>query len=815
MTITVNEVLIRIFWAGGFISCYLFFTRWLLFSTNLIAPRHKNTRGIIRAASGLAVIICGVCIFSNDAVFVMTKYGVQFSYQNSLFFMAATIYITIIIMVTLLLFFRRWRESEIKRDRMQALLFIILSVFIAPIGFVTDFVLPIIAGNTATPLAAICFLPVSMPFFITMRKYKTLSITVPNASGYVFHTVTIPTLVLDLNNNVNLENNAALNFLGSSVIGKNISELILSDEKIPEQSFFAHDFSSEKVTVKTQPGVKICDMLLAIENDKYSDALCKVVLLRDITENVHRDNMLQAALEQAHIASKAKSEFLSNMSHEIRTPMNAIIGMTSIGLSGTDLESKDYSLNRIDDASKHLLGVINDILDMSKIEAGKFELSGTDFDFEEMLRRVIDVVNFRVEEKSQKLKVYVDRDIPKSLFGDEQRLAQVLTNLLGNANKFTPENGLIHLNSYLMEEENGVCTIKLTVTDTGIGISPGQQEKLFQSFSQAESSTARQFGGTGLGLTISKSIVEMMDGSISIESELGKGATFTVIIKMKHGEAKMQRVPWREIDWENLRILAVDDDYFILKDLKGIIEKFGASCDAAPSAADALPLIEQSDFDLYFVDWKMPDMDGIELTKVIKEKVTAENNAIVIMISSFDYSDVAEEARSAGVDKFMQKPLFPSAIANVVRGLLYRADQPVEEGAVDIRGVFAGRSILLAEDIEINREIVMTLLEPTMLEIDCAENGKEAVRLFSETPEKYDMIFMDIQMPEMDGYEATRTIRALDMPKAVDIPIIAMTANVFREDIDKCIDAGMNGHVGKPIDFDEVISQLQNYLTQT
>ena len=813
MTITVNETLIRVFWAGGFIFSYLFFTRWLVFSTNLVVIKRKNSRRIISLVSGVAAVISVICVSSNDAAFVTTAYGVQFSYQSSIFFTAATIYLTIVIIVTLFLFFRWWRESTIKRDRMQALLFIVLSVVIAPIGFATDFVMPIIAGNTVIPLAAISFLPVSMPFFVSMRIYKTLSITVPNASGYVFNTVTIPTLVLDLKNNISIENNAACAFLGSSVIGKNISEIILSDEKPPEQSFFAHDFESEKVTVRTPLGVRICDMLLAVEHDNFNDALCKVVLLRDITESVRKDDMLQEALEQANIASKAKSEFLSNMSHEIRTPMNAIIGMTHIGLSGTDSERKDYSLKRIDDASKHLLGVINDILDMSKIEAGKFELSGIDFDFEEMLQRVIGVISFRVDEKSQKLKVYVDRDIPNTLFGDEQRLAQVLTNLLGNANKFTPEHGLIRLNSYYMGEEDGVCTIKIGVTDTGIGVSPEQQAKLFQSFSQAESSTSRQFGGTGLGLTISKSIVEMMGGSIWIESELGKGATFNVIVRMDRSETQIQRFPGREINWERLRILAVDDDSFILEDFKGIIEKFGASCDTAMSAADALCFIEQGDYDFYFVDWIMPDMDGIELTKKIKEKLTAENNAIVIMISSFDYSDIADEARLAGVDKFMQKPLFPSAIASMVRELLYRTDYPADKTDAGVQDTFVGRCILLSEDVEINREIVMTLLEPTQLEIVCAVNGKEAVRIFSEMPDKFDMIFMDIQMPEMDGYEATRAIRALGTLKAEDIPIIAMTANVFREDVDKCLAAGMNGHVGKPIALDEVISQLRSYLS--
>ncbi|MCL2740667.1 MAG: ATP-binding protein, partial [Oscillospiraceae bacterium] len=663
MTVAADEALIKFLWAGGFAFSYLFFSRWLLFSTNLIVTKYRHTRRLVSAGSALAVAVAAACVIFGDAAFVTTEYGVQFSYQGSPAFMAATAYVTVIIGTTLFLFFRWWRDSRIKRERMQALMFIILSVAIAPIGFVTDFILPIFAGNTAIPLASICFLPVSMPFFISMRRYKTLSITVPNASGYVFDTVTVPTLVLGVGNEVKLENSAALTFLGRSSVGRNIAEVVTAGEGPPAQSMFDRDFKSEKVTVGTPAGVRICDMLLAIENDGYGDALCKVALLRDVTEDVRKDEMLQEALGQAHSASKAKSEFLSNMSHEIRTPMNAIIGMTRIGLSGMDVERKDYSLNRIDDASKHLLGVINDILDMSKIESGKFELSDSDFDFEEMLQRVIGVVSFRVDEKSQRFKAYIDRDIPRNLVGDEQRLAQVLTNLLGNANKFTPEKGLIRLNSYFIGEEGGVCSIKVSVTDTGIGISPEQQAKLFQSFQQAESSTAKRFGGTGLGLTISKSIVEMMGGSIWIESELGKGATFNVIVKMRRGEARRQRSPWWEIDWARLRILAVDDDYFILKDFKGIIEKFGASCDTAGSAAEALAIIGKGGHDFYFVDWRMPDMDGVELTRMIKGGMAEDKDAIVIMISSFDYGEVAEEAKEAGVDTFMQKPLLPSSIA--------------------------------------------------------------------------------------------------------------------------------------------------------
>jgi signal transduction histidine kinase/ActR/RegA family two-component response regulator len=385
---------------------------------------------------------------------------------------------------------------------------------------------------------------------------------------------------------------------------------------------------------------------------------------------------VDAARNKLDIEGRHKSAFLANMSHEIRTPMNAIIGMASIGKTAADIERKNCCFTKIEEASNHLLGVLNDILDMSKIEAGKFELLSEEFDFEKTLLWVVNIASFRVDEKKQKFSVNIDQTIPKILIGDDQRLAQVITNLLGNAVKFTSEEGSIDLAARCVGEENGLYTIQISVSDTGIGIDPEQQAKLFQSFQQVESGTTRKYGGTGLGLAISKRIVEMMGGEIWIESEPEKGSTFYFSIKMRQGTDKQQ----------------------------------------------------------------------------------------------------------------------------------------AEKEQADIEGVLAGRYILLAEDVEINREIVMALLEPTQVEIDCAVNGKEALDLFRQSSEKYDMIFMDMQMPEMDGYEATRRIRALDLPKAKTIPIIAMTANVFREDVKKCLEAGMDSHVGKPIDFDEVLEKLRSYL---
>jgi signal transduction histidine kinase/CheY-like chemotaxis protein len=528
----------------------------------------------------------------------------------------------------------------------------------------------------------------------------------------------------------------------------------------------------------------------------------------------------EQAKKVAEEASRTKSDFLSNMSHEIRTPMNAIIGMTSIGKSSAALERKDYAFEKIEAASTHLLGVINDILDMSKIEAGKLELSFSDFDFEKMLQKVVNVINFRVDEKAQQLTVHIDKRIPRALIGDDQRLAQVVTNLLSNAVKFTPEEGTIRLETQLLEEEADVCVIEISIVDSGIGISPAQQARLFTSFQQAESSTSRKFGGTGLGLAISKRIIEMMDGRIWVESEVGHGSTFAFTVKLKRGASPKPSLLNPGVSWKNLRTLAVDDAADVREYFDEIARSFGIRCDTASDAEEACDLIDRNGFyDLYFIDWKMPGMDGIALSRLIIER--GGDQSVVIMISSTEWSVIEAEAKNAGIKKFLPKPLFPSMIADCINECLGASSLPAKGEEIAEIDDFSGRRVLLAEDVEINREIILALLEPTNLIIDCAENGIEAVRRFSESPQIYDMIFMDLQMPEMDGYEATRRIRAFEAenppPETAQpggIPIIAMTANVFREDIEKCLEAGMNGHLGKPLDINEVLDKLREYFAQ-
>ncbi|MCL2123505.1 MAG: response regulator, partial [Desulfovibrionaceae bacterium] len=514
------------------------------------------------------------------------------------------------------------------------------------------------------------------------------------------------------------------------------------------------------------------------------------IIAADITEKRLLEKQLIDAKEHAEHASKAKGEFLSRMSHEMRTPLNAVIGMTKIARTSPDADKKEYCLEKIESASKHLLGVINDILDMAKIEANKFELSPAEFCFEKMLMRVVNVVNFRADEKHQNLIIDVAPDIPQYIIADEQRLAQVIANLLSNAIKFTPEHGAVTLTARKLAEDFGLCRLQIAVSDTGIGISEEQQAKLFQSFEQADGGIARKFGGTGLGLAISKSIVQLMGGDIWVESRPEEGATFTFTIHAQRGAAAQQGLFAPDVNWSTLRILFVDSAPEMRAYFLKLAASIGLDCEVAANGAEAYERIRNTDkaFDLVFTDWKMPGMDGIELTQRIKNEY-GTHMVMVLMTSAAHWDDIEHEAKRAGVDRFIPKPLFASSIVDCIDECL-GSDKflPAEKSKETLEeGCFAGHRILLVEDVDINREIVVSLLEYTGIGIDAAHNGLEALEMFMQNPSAYAAVFMDIHMPEMDGYEATQRIRALDAPEARAVPIIAMTANVFREDIEKCL----------------------------
>ena len=513
-------------------------------------------------------------------------------------------------------------------------------------------------------------------------------------------------------------------------------------------------------------------------------------------------------------ASQAKSAFLSNMSHEMRTPMNAILGMTAIAKASYDLEKKDYCLDNIDTAAAHMLSVINDILDISKIEANKFIISPVRFDFEKMLQKVITIINFQAEEKQQEVRVHFEGDIPRVLIADDQRITQVLTNLLFNAVKFTPEGGVITLGARRLHETEGENTLLISVSDTGIGIAKEQQSRLFDFFEQADNSTSRRFGGTGLGLAISKRIVEMMGGKIWVESTPDQGSIFYFTIQATMEEEQPEENTDSEIDWNAISVLAIYDAVEIQNYFMQAARRLGFVCDIRADSREARALIEKNNaYDVIFVDGKIPDIaDLIESIKNTGQSSgrNGKRSQVAAIVSSLEWEILSEKFRTFGIDYYLSKPILPCNIIDCLHTCFRIQAAPQKEETVT--GTFAGRRVLLAEDMEINQEIVRALLEPTQLEIVCAGNGVEAVKFFSESPDNYDIIFMDVQMPEMDGYTATRRIRELDVPNARSIPIIAMTANVFREDVEKCLAVGMTDHIGKPLILDDVMKKLREYL---
>jgi signal transduction histidine kinase/DNA-binding response OmpR family regulator len=537
----------------------------------------------------------------------------------------------------------------------------------------------------------------------------------------------------------------------------------------------------------------------------FLSALTIITVL--FARNRRAGKQLELQAQEVLAASEAKGNFLANMSHEIRTPINAIIGMTAIGKRSSDMEIKNYTLGKIDNASTHLLGVINDILDMSKIEANKLELSPIEFNFERMLQRVITIINFRLAEKRQKFSVNIDAKTPHLLISDDQRLSQVITNLLSNAVKFTPQEGEISLTVSFLGKTADLCELRVEVADNGIGISPEQQKKLFSAFGQAESGISREFGGTGLGLAISKRIVELMDGRIWIESEIGKGSRFIFTIRVPYGEENMRSQLTSGVQWEGLRVLAVDDAPVMRQYFSGIFEQLGIHYEIAGGGHEARRIIEEhGNFDIYFIDWRMPEMDGLELINWIKSHGMRGK---VILFSSAEMEEVREASLQSGADKCLIKPFLSSTIIDCLNE--YFGTSGKHESR-EHDNQFAGKTLLIVEDIEINREILLSLLGNTGLDIDCAGNGEEAVARIEAAPEKYDVVLMDMQMPVMDGLEATRRIRAMSAPHCKEVPIIAMTANVFKDDIEHCLAAGMNSHIGKPINIDEMFEKLQKVL---
>jgi signal transduction histidine kinase/CheY-like chemotaxis protein len=529
--------------------------------------------------------------------------------------------------------------------------------------------------------------------------------------------------------------------------------------------------------------------------------------------------ILQLAHEKkkAEDAMNAKTDFLSRMSHEIRTPMNAIIGMSFLAGKSTELREVKEHLKNIETSSQQLLGLINDILDMSKIEANKLSIVTVEFDFEKMLKNVLNVVQFKADEKKQHIIVNVNHVFTRKMISDELRISQILMNILSNASKFTNEGGTINLRISEMREVGEYSNLHFEIQDTGIGIAPENIDKIFSAFEQADGSISRRFGGTGLGMSITKKIVELMGGDISVKSEYGRGTTFYVDLRVKWGE-KIDILSYKKKLLKKPKMLVVDDSVETVNYVKELLDVFEFESDITISGKEALTMVyeeweKKSPYDIILVDWYMPEFGGLEIIKEI-EKITEDVPAVVV-ISSADWNEIREEAVKNNIKRHIMKPIFPSVLYDEISDIVGVTDEQTEDNANEVKNSenWDGKNVLLVEDNDMNRMIVLGLLEDSGIKFTEVVNGYLALREFETYPDKYALILMDVQMPVMDGLTATKKIRTTpNIDRAKTVPIVAMTANAFNEDRLACLNAGMDDYISKPIDIKELYRVLHDFL---
>ena len=533
----------------------------------------------------------------------------------------------------------------------------------------------------------------------------------------------------------------------------------------------------------------------------------------EMRKSMAQQQALVEALAAAEEANKAKTAFLSNMSHEIRTPMNAIIGLDSLALRNESLpaETVEY-LEKIGGSARHLLGLINDILDMSRIESGRLMLRKEEFSFRNMLEQINTMVMSQCGEKGLQYECTVLGGVSDYYIGDDMKLKQVLINILSNAVKFTDAPGRVNLAVERTAVYEDKSTLKFVVKDTGIGMDPSFIPKIFDSFLQENSSRNSKYGSTGLGMAITKNIVELMNGTISVESEKGAGSEFTVIVTLKNCERTGEATSY--IKPKDMRVLVVDDEEVAAEHARIVLDEVGIKSDTCLGGPEALHMLElahtkHEPYNLVLLDWKMPEMDGLEVAKQIRARYDKETT--VIILTSFNWDEIMDEALHIGVDSFLAKPLFASNVIDEFERIARKNNMSLFKAKR--RAELKDRRILLAEDMQINAEIMKEILRIRQIHIDHAENGRLALEMFERSDIRYyDAILMDVRMPEMDGLEATAAIRALDRKDAHTIPIIAMTANAFDEDVQRSLQVGMNAHLSKPVEPEHLYQTLEELI---
>ncbi len=554
--------------------------------------------------------------------------------------------------------------------------------------------------------------------------------------------------------------------------------------------------------------------------DSDTNDIMVMVISKDITDQVQRQReqtqALQDALMQAQHANRAKSTFLSNMSHDIRTPMNAIIGFATIAVSHIDnTDQVRECLQKVLSSSNHLLSLINDILDMSRIESGKLQIKEHECNISEMMHNLVNMIQPQV--KAKQMELFIDTfDVNnEDVIADDLKLNQVFINLMSNAVKYTPAGGMITFRIIQKTTyRHGYGDFIFIIKDNGIGMSKEFLEHIFDPFSRESTATVTGIQGTGLGMAITKNIIEMMNGKISVESESGKGSTFTVELSLKLQDVESNAAKIKEL--ENLRALVVDDDMNTCDSVNKMLKQIGLRSEWTTSGREAIYRAKMADeegdpYNAYIIDWQMPEISGVETARKIRQ--TVKSDVPIIILTAYDWTDIEIDAKEAGVTGFCAKPLFMSDLKSVLMTANNLADKKKEPETLWKQVDFSGKRILLVEDIELNREIAEVILQEAGFVVETAPDGTDAVSMVEKSEENYyDAILMDVQMPIMDGYEATRTIRSMSRNDAKTIPIIAMTANAMDEDKEKALKNGMDAHLAKPLDIGAFIATLQKFV---